>query len=93
MQAELQKAWRMMKALEERHKEEMERMCSIQLQYRLAEQNQFSERAVGTAVMQQVVSALLTLPLQSSRWMGARPLTAMLCSLRCSSAARHLLGH
>ncbi|XP_037981497.1 centrosome-associated protein CEP250-like [Motacilla alba alba] len=47
MQAELQEAWRRMKAVEERHKEEMERMYKIQLQYRLAEQKQ---RDKGSAI-------------------------------------------
>ncbi|XP_059692958.1 centrosome-associated protein CEP250-like [Haemorhous mexicanus] len=46
MQAELQEAWRMMKAVEERHKEEMERMCKIQLQYRLAEQRQVAIKEI-----------------------------------------------
>lgn len=78
--------------MEERHKEEMERMHQMQLQYRLAEQKQVSERAVGTAVVQQVVSPLLTFPLQSSRWMGAMPLTAVLCGLHGSWSQGHLLG-
>ncbi|CAN8175233.1 unnamed protein product [Coccothraustes coccothraustes] len=47
MQAELQEAWSMMKAVEERHKEDMERMCKIQLQYRLAEQKQMAQ---GSAI-------------------------------------------
>ncbi|XP_064259568.1 uncharacterized protein LOC135289689 isoform X2 [Passer domesticus] len=52
MEAELWEAWRKMKAVEERHKEEMERMHKMQLQYSspLAEQKQVDEgSAMGAA--------------------------------------------
>lgn len=81
-----------MKAMEKRHKEEMERMHGIQLQHRLAEQKQASERAVGTAVMQLVVSPLFTFPLQSSRCVGTMPLSAMLSGLHGSWSQGHFLG-
>lgn len=78
--------------VKERHKEEMARMQEIQLQSRPAEQKQVSGRAAGSAVPQQVVSALVAFPLQSSR-MGAMALTAMLCALHHSCSEGHLVGH
>ena len=73
LEAELQEAQSKMKAVERKGKEELERFqkeIHLLLQYREALQNQVSERAVGTAVVQQVVSALLAFPLQHSSWWG-----------------------
>ncbi|XP_041342213.1 uncharacterized abhydrolase domain-containing protein DDB_G0269086-like [Pyrgilauda ruficollis] len=50
LEAELWEAWRKMKAVEERHKEEMERMHKMQLQYRRAEEKQVDEGSAVEAV-------------------------------------------
>ena len=50
MKDKLQEAQRKMKAMEKRHKIERERMLQ-EMQYRLAEEKQVSDGAVGTAVM------------------------------------------
>lgn len=92
MQAQLEETQRKMKAAERRYKEEMEMMQQVQQQYRLAIQQPVSERAVAPAVMQRVVSPLVAFPLQSSRWLGAMPLTAMLLWSPSQLVRRTLTG-